>query len=137
MKIDGRKVHIIKDPKLRKIRYNLRALLWCEFRMRMKSIFEKKEALGMDQKEGKISSEERWKKSRELDREQSKLIGAMQGSPINCIRCKSVKNDLQQDKWGGYECYKRKHELDERLRLRPTSPFDEDLTLWGEGSPLY
>jgi hypothetical protein len=130
MRENGKKVHILKDPKLRKIRYNLRAILWCEYQKRQNEIFERKNFLREEERKGKISSDEWWKKIQEIKKKDVKLQDALRTSPVNCMRCKSVKHDLQQDKWGVWECLNQEHELDEEGHLHPTSPFDENLVLW-------
>ncbi|TXT60915.1 MAG: hypothetical protein BAJALOKI2v1_70068 [Promethearchaeota archaeon] len=130
MKENGKKVHVLKDPKLKLIRYNFRAILSKEYDKRINELMERSKELSERKRNGEISYRE-WKNEMiKMRKESVALQDALAGNPIICMECKSVKNDLQQDKLGGWECYNEEHELDERGLPHPTSPFDENLVLW-------
>ena len=130
MRENGKKVHVLKDPKLKLIRYNLRAILVKEYDKRIKEFMERSKELSEKEDKGEISYRE-WKNEIiRMRKERVELLDALAGNPIICMQCKSVKNDLQQDKWGGWECYNQEHEFDEKELPHPTSPFDENLVLW-------
>ena len=130
MRENGKKVHVLKDPKLKLIRYNLRAILWREYRKRIKESTKRSKELSEKLDKGEISYRE-WKNELiRMRKERVELQDALVGNPIICMQCKSVKNDLQQDKWGGWECYNQEHEFDEKGLPHPASPFDENLVLW-------
>ena len=130
MRENGKKVHVLKDPKLKLIRYNLRAILWREYRKRIKEFMERSKILSERKRNGEISFEEWDEEIIRMRKERVALQEALAGNPIICMQCKSVKNDLQQDKRGVWECYNEEHELDEKGLPHPTSPFDENLVLW-------
>jgi len=130
MRENGKKVHVLKDPKLKLIRYNLRAILVKEYDKRIKEFMERSKELSEKEDKGEISYRE-WKNEIiRMRKERVELLDALAGNPIICMQCKSVKNDLQQDKWGGWECYNQEHELDKKGLSHPTSPFDDNLVLW-------
>ena len=130
MKENGKKVHVLKDPKLKLIRYNLRAILSKEYDKRIKEFTKRSKILSERKRNGEISFEEWDEEIIRMRKERVALLDALAGNPIICMQCKSVKNDLQQDKWGGWECYNQEHELDEKGLSHPTSPFDENFVLW-------
>ena len=130
MRENGKKVHVLKDPKLKLIRYNLRSILVKEYDKRIKELMERSKELDEKEDKGEISYRE-WKNELiRMRKERVELLEALAGNPIICMRCKSVKNDLQQDERGVWECYNQEHELDEEGLSHPTSPFDENLVLW-------
>ena len=129
MKRNGKKVHILRNPKLRKIRYNLRALWVMEYQKRLKNFFEERISLRAKKDKGEINFKEWNKRIQRINENELDIAGALSFAPVHCTKCKSVKNDLQQDKEGWWECY-GEHERDKRGLSRPTSPFDDDLILW-------
>jgi hypothetical protein len=124
-----RGVHILKDPRLRKIRYNLRSILFLEYQRRIKIFLEKREKLDRKEDRKEISYRGWRQKIIDIKKERLSLHVAFQSNPIYCIRCGSRQNDLEQDEESLWVCKNNQHELNDRGLSSPRSPFDEKLIL--------
>jgi hypothetical protein len=118
-----KKIHVLNNSRLRKIRYNLRSILYLEFKKRQQSLIEERRRVHREYRGGKISEKEYVDKKRELLQKKAELTNLVLTNPIRCTMCKSRRNDLEQDEDGIYYCYLGRHELDDRGINKPTSPF--------------
>lgn len=124
------KTHILKNNKLRKIRYNCRSILFLEFRKRIKEFFEEKGRLSALFEKKEISYNDHLQKKRNLHEKESKLRDALNTNPIYCIKCKSRQNDLERIEEGFWICVDNQHEQNEEGLSDPRSPFDENFKIW-------
>lgn len=85
------KVKILKNPRLRKIRYRLRTLLFFLFELKEDEIHQKMGEAKLDDSLSNDGKSERWK---ELRKEREKLIINFSQSPINCAMCGNREEDL-------------------------------------------
>ena len=85
------KVKILKNPRLGKIRYRLRTLLFLLFELKEDEIHQKMGEAERDDSLSYDGKNERWK---ELRKEREKLIISFSQSPINCSMCGSREEDL-------------------------------------------
>ncbi|TXT53614.1 MAG: hypothetical protein BAJALOKI2v1_900018 [Promethearchaeota archaeon] len=129
MHLNKRGVHILKDPRLRKIRYNLRSILFLEYQRGIKIFLERREKLDIKEDRKEISYREWRQKIIEIKKERLRLHVAFQSNPICCIRCGSRQNDLEKDEESLWVCKNDHHELNDQGLSSPRSPFNEKLIL--------
>lgn len=87
----GQKVRILKNPRLRKIRYGLRTLLFTLFELKEDEIHQK---MGDVDRDDSLSYDTKGERFKELRKERENLIITFSQSPINCAMCGSREEDL-------------------------------------------
>ncbi|MBD3253706.1 MAG: hypothetical protein GF383_01360 [Candidatus Lokiarchaeota archaeon] len=123
------KIRFLKDPKLRKIRYNLRKILSLERERRVKQhkklIFKAIKKINQAYDNGEISYKEWAKETTRLNDERLLFRGKTMEYPASgCSFCGSLKNDLELRENNRWYCYNDEHELDDKNFPAPTSPFN-------------
>ena len=116
------KVKILKDPRLRNIRYRLRTLLFSLFELKKKDIFYK---MGETDRDDSLSYDGKRERRRELRKEKETLVFKFIQSPINCAVCGNRENDLiyqlNNQMWVCHnreDCHKRIEENVQDFRKR-------------------
>ena len=96
----------LKNPKLRKIRKNLRELLLNVFSEKLSEILDEKGKIRENQA---VSNNEKVKKLRDLSREIQNLELAKRKAPLSCSTCKRIDIDLVYNPvyntWYCEDCY--------------------------------
>ncbi len=88
------KVRILKNPRLRKIRYELRTLLSLEYYKKRKELYKRSGDIRGDKS---ISYDERKERLKRLLKDIEKLKLTFHRSTISCWVCGDRMNDLIQD----------------------------------------
>ena len=88
------KARRLKDQRLRKIRYELRTLLFLEYEKRRKEFYKK---LGDIKRDSSLSYDQKREKERDLRKENERLMLNYHRHPIGCWFCGNRKDDLIQD----------------------------------------
>lgn len=106
------RVRRLKNPELRKIRYELRTLLFLEYEKRKKDFYEN---LGLIRKDLSLSYKERKDKLIRLRKERESLNFAFHRGPISCWYCGDRMVDLVRDPeslfWFCNEHFRSLHKL--------------------------
>ena len=106
-----KRIHKLKDPKLRKIRYELRTLLHLMYRKRSHEFWEE---LSIIREDKTLSYDQRREKMREIRKERERLQLRMSASPIGCVWCANQMEDLvfnpKRQCWICVTCYEDAHQ---------------------------
>ncbi len=85
------KVKILKNPRLRRIRYRLRTLLFKLFELKKDEMHRK---VGESRRDDSLSYDVKGERFKELQKEEERLIINFSQSPINCAMCGNREEDL-------------------------------------------
>ena len=87
---------LLKNPRLRKIRYKLRSMLLALFELKEVELLQK---IGQVSRDKSLSHDKRTEMRRHLRKEREDLILSFSQRPINCAMCGDREEDLiyQQD----------------------------------------
>jgi hypothetical protein len=107
-----KRIHSLRNPKIRKIRYNFRSLLHLWYREKGKEYMVKKANVREDKT---LSYEQRQKKLRSLRERDEELQSALAAAPISCGWCSDKVDDLvfepSRQSWFCVTCYEEAHRL--------------------------
>jgi hypothetical protein len=106
------RVHSLKNPELRKIRYNLRSLLYLWYR----DVMENYRVESFEVRNDKaLSYEQRWDKLKKLREQDEELQSALTAAPVSCGWCNNKKRDLvfepSRQSYFCVTCYEKAHQL--------------------------
>lgn len=110
MTIGKKKVQDLKDPKMRKIRYELRTLLRLEYESRLEKFHKR---LSDIRERSGLTYEQKRDKLREIRMEREKLKLTKLKYPINCAICGDRMENLvwnpNREQWRCILCYEHAH----------------------------
>lgn len=120
------KERCLHNPKLRKIRYNLRTILYLEYRKRMESFMDDRKEVNTALESEKISSQIWHKKITNIQNRECLFRGMTLKYPaMGCFACKSRLNDLEFREDCHWYCHNSQHDVDKRGLSKKTNPFNE------------
>ena len=107
-----KKIHHLRDSKLRRIRYGFRSLLYLLYRESIDKSFAKYSDIQTDEA---LSYKQRKKILREILEQREDLVSAMRRSPLICGWCSDLTEDLvlnpKRQSWFCVNCYGVAHQL--------------------------
>ena len=107
-----KRIHSLRDPKLRKIRYNFRTLLRLWYKEEGREYLAEKAKVRKDKT---LSYDQRKKKLRELREADEELVSRYAAASISCGWCSNKMRDLvfepSRQSWFCVTCYEEAHRL--------------------------
>jgi len=107
-----KKIHSLKDPTLRKIRYGFRSLLHLFHKEKGKDYLIERSKIREDKS---LSNDQRDIKMRKIRKKREELASAYRTSPISCGWCSNTMDDLvfspNHQNWFCVTCYEDAHRL--------------------------
>lgn len=107
-----KRVHSLKDPRLRKIRYGFRSLLLFLYKEKCKAYLIKRSKILEDKS---LSNDQRDVRLWEIRKKREELASVHRTSPVSCGWCSNTTDDLvfspNHQNWFCVTCYKDAHRL--------------------------
>ncbi|TXT55575.1 MAG: hypothetical protein BAJALOKI2v1_650023 [Promethearchaeota archaeon] len=119
-----KKTHKLKNPRLRRIRYNIRVILWLERNKRLEKFMSRRKDLNDKRAKGEVSPKEWIKEVSKIQNDEMRYVSkTLQYPATGCFVCDSRFNDLELREDNHWYCLEGNHDPFKNGKFIHRSPF--------------